>query len=138
MNTVHLVGNIGKDPELKYIGQESTAVCECTLATYKYMGKDKDKGTDWHNLTIWGRRGELFAEWVFKGSKVAIKGSLDYQTFKDKETGENRWVTKIRVDEFEVMNSKTDKPNIEVVETEDKEPANEKQKDLFGSDDVPF
>ena len=103
MNIVILVGRLGKDPETSYT-QGGTACTKVSLATTeKYTdntGQLKEK-TEWHNLIVWGKRGETFAKFLSKGSFVLIRGKLQTTSWMDDKIGQKRYMTQIVVNEFE-------------------------------------
>ena len=105
VNKVILIGNLGKDPEVKYTPQ-GTAVAKFTLATNE---KYKDKSgawqdrTEWHNLVAWARTAEIVGEYLKKGRTVYIEGSLRTSSWDDKETGQKKYKTEIVVNELVLL-----------------------------------
>ena len=97
MNVVTLVGNIGSDVEVKNIN-DTTKLAEASLATNDGWGDNKK--TNWHNLAVWGKTGEAFGNYVTKGTKVAITGEIEYQSWEDND-GNKRYKTVIRVNNWE-------------------------------------
>lgn len=102
INKVILVGNIGKDPEVRYT-PSNDAVVNATLATSETW-KDKNTGqkqekTEWHRITIFGGLAKIAAEYVHKGSKVYIEGKLVTRKWQDKN-GQDRYTTEVVVDGF--------------------------------------
>lgn len=87
LNQASLIGNVGKDPELRYTGG-GTAVCNVSLATNESY-KDKDgelvEKTAWHRVTAWGRLAEIIGEHVEKGSRLFIQGRLTYGQYEDED-----------------------------------------------------
>lgn len=99
VNKVILVGNLGRDPEVKYLPSGS-AVANIGLATSESW-KDKESGekqerTEWHNLVFFGRVAEIAGEYLKKGSQVYIEGSLRTRKWQDKE-GQDRYTTEVVV-----------------------------------------
>jgi single-strand DNA-binding protein len=89
VNKVILIGNVGKDPEVKYT-PSGTPVAKFSLATnerYKDKNGQRQDRTEWHNLVAWQRTAEIVGEYVKKGSKVYIEGSLRTSSWDDKSTG---------------------------------------------------
>ncbi len=87
LNRVMLLGNLGADPELRFT-QGGQAVLNLRLATTEtYLDKNKvrQERTDWHNVVIWGKRGEALAKILAKGSSVFIEGSLRTSSYEDRE-----------------------------------------------------
>jgi single-strand DNA-binding protein len=108
INKVILVGNLGKDPETRYMPSGS-AVTNLTLATSESW-KDKQTGeaqerTEWHKIAMFGRLAEIAAEYLRKGSQVYIEGKLRTRKWQDKE-GKDRWTTEIVADEMQMLGGK--------------------------------
>jgi single-strand DNA-binding protein len=97
VNKVILIGNLGKDPEVKYTPQ-GTPVAKFSLATNERF-KDKNgewqDRTEWHNIVAWQRLAEIVGEYVKKGSKIYIEGSLRTSSWDDKQSGEKKYRTEI-------------------------------------------
>jgi len=96
INKAILVGHVGQDPEVKHI-DSGDAVCSFSLATSeKWNTKDGEKKerTEWHNITLWRRQAEVAGEYLRKGSKVYIEGSIRYEKYQDKD-GNDKYATKI-------------------------------------------
>ena len=108
INKVILVGNLGKDPEMRYM-PNGNAVANLTLATTESW-KDKQSGerkehTEWHNLTVFGRLGEMCGEYLKKGAKIYVEGRLKTDKWQD-QSGQARYTTKITVSEIQMMDSR--------------------------------
>jgi single-strand DNA-binding protein len=105
VNKVILVGNLGKDPELKYTPQ-GTPVAKFSLATNERF-KDKDGNwqdrTEWHNITAWARTAEIAGEYLKKGNKVYIEGSLRTHSWDDKQTNQKKYMTEIVVNDMVLL-----------------------------------
>jgi single-strand DNA-binding protein len=103
VNKVILVGNLGKDPEVKYTPQ-GTAVAKITVATSSSY-KDKTSGewqetTEWHNVVLWQRLAEVAGEYLKKGNKVYIEGRLQTRSWDDKTTGQKKYMTEVVANEL--------------------------------------
>ena len=106
-NTVHLIGRVGGDPELKDLGNGSK-VCNVTLATSEtWTNKKGEKETDtqWHSLKIWNQAGEVAAKFVKKGDLFACDGKIKYRKYTD-GNGIERYSTEIVVTEITLMPNK--------------------------------
>jgi single-strand DNA-binding protein len=108
VNKVILVGNLGKDPETRYMPSGS-AVTNLRIATSESW-KDKQSGeqqerTEWHSVAMFGRLAEIAAEYLRKGSQVYIEGKLRTRKWQDKE-GKDRYTTEIVADEMQMLGSK--------------------------------
>ena len=102
VNKVILVGNLGKDPETRYMPSGS-AVTNLTLATSeswkdKQTGEQQDR-TEWHKIAMFGRLAEIAAEYLRKGSQIYVEGKLRTRKWQDKE-GKDRYTTEIVADEI--------------------------------------
>jgi len=97
LNKVQLIGNLGKDPEIKYT-PSGTAVAKITLATnerYKDKGGEWQDRTEWHNVVLWQRLAEIAGEYLKKGSKVYIEGRLQTRSWDDKTTNQKKYMTEV-------------------------------------------
>ena len=97
LNKVQLIGNLGKDPEVKYT-PSGTAVARITLATNERF-KDKDgqwqDRTEWHNVVLWQRLAEIAGEYLKKGGKAYIEGRLQTRSWDDKQTNQKKYMTEV-------------------------------------------
>ena len=108
VNKVILVGNLGKDPEVRYMPSGSAAA-NVTLATSeswkdKQTGEQKDR-TEWHNVVFFGRLAEIAGEYLKKGSQIYVEGSLRTRTWQDK-SGNDRYTTEIVANEMQMLGSR--------------------------------
>ncbi|HEV2468689.1 MAG TPA: single-stranded DNA-binding protein [Candidatus Sulfotelmatobacter sp.] len=105
VNKVILLGNLGKDPELKYTPQ-GTPVAKFSIATADRF-KDKEGNwqdrTEWHNITAWGRTAEIASEYLKKGRQVYIEGSLRTHSWDDKQTGQKKYMTEVVVSDLVLL-----------------------------------
>lgn len=96
VNKAILIGNLGKDPELRYT-PSGQAVASFPLATSERF-KDKEgnwqERTDWHNVVVWGRQGETVKEYLKKGRSAYVEGRIQTRSYDDRE-GNKKWVTEI-------------------------------------------
>ena len=102
LNQIHLIGNIGQDPELK----ETSAgpIVNLSLATTdKWKSKDgeQQEATQWHRISFFGKPAEIIAQYVHKGSKLYVGGSVEYREYE--KDGEKRYATNIRGREFKFL-----------------------------------
>jgi single-strand DNA-binding protein len=106
-NTVNLIGNLGQDVNLLTFnsGSKKANVTLATSSYYKNTKGELQKETQWHNIVAWGLQAELMSKALKKGSMVAMKGSLQYRDYQDKN-GKGVKVTEVVVDDFVVVNSK--------------------------------
>lgn len=106
VNKVILIGNLGKDPEVRYT-PNGMAVANITLATTE-VWKDKASGenqerTEWHRVALYSRLAEITGEYLKKGSKVFIEGRLQTRKWQDKTTGQDRYTTEVIADTLEML-----------------------------------
>jgi len=96
VNKVILVGNLGKDPEVRYT-QTGSAVANFSIATSEQWndrdGKKQER-TEWHNIVVWGKQAEHCGQYLSKGRQVFIEGSIRTRSYDDK-SGNKRYVTEI-------------------------------------------
>ena len=108
INKVILIGNLGKDPEVRYM-PNGGAVANLTLATSENW-KDKTSGetqerTEWHRVVMFGRLGEIAGEYLKKGSKVYIEGKLQTRKWQGQD-GQDRYTTEIVANEMQMLDSR--------------------------------
>ena len=109
LNKVMLIGNLGKDPEVRYT-TSGTAVASFSVATserYKSKSGDWEEKTEWHNVVLWGRQAEVAGEWLSKGKTVYIEGRLQTRKWQDKE-GRDRYTTEIVGEKMQMLSAKGD------------------------------
>jgi single-strand DNA-binding protein len=109
VNKVILVGNVGADPEVRYL-DGGTAVCRLSLATSEsYRSKEGERvtQTEWHNLVLWRGLAEVAEKYVKKGSQLYVEGRLRTRSWDDKE-GNKRYTTEINVDNMQMLGRKSD------------------------------
>lgn len=104
MNSIHLIGRAGRDPEVKYF-EDGKVVANFTLAVNSYK---RDDDPDWFTLEIWGKQAQVAADYVRKGSQIAVIGSAKLETWTDRTTGAERSKIKVRVDRLELLGSRRD------------------------------
>lgn len=104
VNKVILVGNLGKDPELRYTAS-GTAVCNFSLATTERFknrdGQQQDK-TEWHNIVCWRQLAEICGKYLVKGKQIYIEGKLQTRKWEDRD-GNPRYTTEIVADQMQML-----------------------------------
>ncbi len=105
VNKVILVGNLGRDPEVRYT-PSGGAIANITLATTdqwkdKQTGQNQDR-TEWHRVVMFGRLGEIAGEYLKKGSQIYIEGRLQTRKWQDKD-GSDRYTTEIVANEMQML-----------------------------------
>ncbi|MDR2155123.1 MAG: single-stranded DNA-binding protein [Burkholderiaceae bacterium] len=109
VNKVILVGNLGRDPEMRSF-PSGDQVANVTLATTDKW-KDKQTGeprehTEWHRLVFNGRLAEIVGQYLRKGSQIYVEGSIRTRKWQDQQTGQDRYSTEIRVDQMQMLGSR--------------------------------
>ena len=107
-NSVNLIGNLGKDPEVKEVSN-GNKVAKFSLATsdnYKNKNGEKVTDTQWHNLVIWGKLADVAEKYLKKGNQIAVEGKINNREYDDKD-GIHRYFTEIVVNDMVML--KTDK-----------------------------
>ncbi|AKP88985.1 Single-stranded DNA-binding protein [Achromobacter ruhlandii] len=106
VNKVILVGNLGRDPEVRY-SPDGAAICNLSVATTSSW-KDKASGekreeTEWHRVVMYSRLAEIAGEYLKKGRSVYIEGRLKTRKWQDKDTGADRYSTEIVADQMQML-----------------------------------
>lgn len=124
INKVILVGNAGKDPEIKHL-DKGVSVARFSLATSEtYRDKDNQKvtNTEWHNIVLWRGLAEIAEKYVKKGSPLYIEGKIRSRTWDDKD-GKKHYTTEIVADTMQLLGSKQSSdgsaPVTEAIQNED-------------------
>ena len=135
VNKVILIGNLGKDPEVRYL-DSGVAVANFSLATtenYKNKEGERISQTEWHNIVLWRGLAEVAEKWLKKGSPVYIEGKIRHRKWEDKE-GNTRYTTEILGDNMTMLGKKddnsSDAPECKVTTAEESVPEAE--------NDLPF
>jgi len=104
VNKVILIGNLGRDPEVKYT-QSGTAVANLSVATNEVWtdkAGQKQEKTEWHRVVVWGKQAQVLAEYMSKGKQVYVEGSLQTRSWDDRD-GNKRTTTEIRANRILMM-----------------------------------
>lgn len=108
-NKVILIGRLGKDPEVKTVG-EGNKVAELSLATsetYKDRAGEKQSKTEWHKCIFWGNIAGVIEQYLKKGSQIAVEGKIEYRSYEDKD-GAKRYVTEIKCTGMTMLDTKAE------------------------------
>ncbi len=139
VNKAILVGNLGKDPELRYT-PSGKAVASFSLATSeRWTGQDgqKQESTTWHNIVIWGRQAETAKEYLAKGRQVYIEGRISNRSYDDKD-GNKRYISEVVAQNIQFLGSRGDqRPAAEPGEKPDASPPPPGETGA-DDDDLPF
>ena len=140
VNKVIIVGNLGKDPEMKYTAS-GAAIANITVATSeswkdKQTGENQEK-TEWHRCVAFGRTAEIIGEYLNKGSQVYIEGGLQTRSWDDND-GKKQYMTEVKIRDVQMLGSKgASKPESKPSDDGFRKPDNAKSPD-FADDDIPF
>jgi len=109
LNKATLIGNLGADPETRYM-QDGTCVCNIRIATterFKDRSGERQERTEWHRVVLWGKLGEIAAQYLHKGSQVYIEGKIETRKWTNKD-GVDVYTTEIRANEMKMLGGKGD------------------------------
>ena len=110
LNKVMLIGNLGKDPEVRYTTSGQAVASFSIATTEKFKNKqsgDWDEKTEWHRITLWGKLAEIAGEYLAKGKTVFIEGRLQTRKWTDRD-GNERYTTEIIGDRMQMLGGKGD------------------------------
>lgn len=117
VNKVILIGNLGRDPEVRYSadGGAITNISLATTDTWKDKNGEKQERTEWHRVAFFGKLAEIAGEYLKKGSQVYVEGRLQTRKWQDKE-GQDRYTTEIVADRMQMLGSRGGGNTFEVVD----------------------
>ena len=138
VNKVILVGNLGRDPEVRHTAS-GTPVANFTMATTERWsdaasGERKEK-TEWHRVVVWGKQAEIAGEYLRKGRQVYVEGALQTREWTDRE-GNKRQTTEIRAQRFQMLGGRGEADGAPAPEAAVSELAEPER--TYGEDDIPF
>ena len=143
VNKAIIVGNLGKDPETRFL-PDGKAVCNFSVATTEnWKSKttgEKESATEWHRISVFGRLAEVCGEYLKKGSQVYVEGKITTRKWQDKE-GNDRYSTEIVAHEMKMLGSRPDSQRERTEEPALRQsPASGGQNGSFNDmdDDIPF
>jgi single-strand DNA-binding protein len=135
VNKVILVGNLGRDPEIRYI-KDGTPVANLRLATSESWNDpqgQRQERTEWHRIVAWGKLAEIAKEYMTKGRQIYVEGRLQTRSWDDRE-GNKRYTTEVRADQIVMLGTRGDSGG-----SKDVPAAPEPQQPFEATDDdVPF
>jgi single-strand DNA-binding protein len=141
VNKVILVGNVGKDPEVKYFDND-VSVCNFPLATSEtYTNKNGEKvtQTEWHNIVMWRGLAKVAENYVKKGMQLYIEGSIRTRSWDDQD-GNKKYITEIMATNMQMLGRKADNENVaQQTTSETTQPATPNEPVVEDeTDDLPF
>ncbi|HHX79865.1 MAG TPA: single-stranded DNA-binding protein [Acholeplasmataceae bacterium] len=110
LNKVMLIGNLGRDPEIRMTatGRKKVSFSLATSKRYRDAAGEQKEITDWHNVVGWGKTADIFEQLnVRKGTSLFVEGSISYRSWDDQNTGQKKYITEINIDVFQLL-SKAD------------------------------
>ena len=115
LNKVMLIGNVGKDPEIRYLdgnnpNQGATKVAQFTLATterYRDRNGELRENTEWHNIVAWRNSADVAEKFIRRGTQLYIEGKLRTRSWTD-QSGNKRYTTEVAVDNLQLLGKRTD------------------------------
>lgn len=137
VNKVILVGNVGKDPDVRHL-DSGVSVANFSLATSEtYRNKENQKvtNTEWHNIVVWRRLAEIVEKYVKKGDPLYIEGKIRTRSYDDKD-GNKKYITEIFADNMQMLGSKQSNNNDS--SSEEKQPETDIETPPQEEDDLPF
>ena len=141
LNKVMLIGNLGKDPEVRYTAS-GTAVASFSMATtdrIKNKNGEYEDRTEWHNIVLWQKQAEIAKEYLTKGKTVYIEGRLQTRKWQDRD-GKDRWTTEIVGDRMQMLGPKGEGGNRPPARQDESFPGAPSYEDpsFNPDDDIPF
>ena len=141
LNKVMLIGNLGKDPEVRFTAS-GQAVASFSLATSeKFKGKsgEWEERTEWHNITLWGKLAEIAGEYLSKGKTIYVEGRLQTRKWQDK-SGNDRYTTDIVGDKMQMLSAKGERSggSGDTSSAPKSSGASSYEEPPFQDDDIPF
>ena len=107
LNKVQLIGNLGKDPEIRVSPQTGKKAVSFSLATsrrYRDNNGEQKEDTQWHNIVGWGKVAEVFEQLgIRKGTRLYVEGRLTNRSWTDQASGQKRYVTEVALDTFQLL-----------------------------------
>lgn len=141
MNKVMLIGNVGKDPQIRYYDADQ-AVAQLSIATTErgYVLQNGTKvpdRTDWHNVILWKRLAKIAEKYIHKGDKIYVEGKIRYRSYDDAK-GIRKFVTEIEAESLELLTPKTSNSD-KIQEETHQHPTLKTEKETDNSNDpLPF
>jgi len=138
MNKVFLLGNLGKDPNVRVFdgGSKQASFSLATNRSYKNRDGEKIKKTTWHNIVCWRNHADIAEQYLKKGSQIALEGHIDNRSWEG-EDGEMKYISEVVVDSFTML-GRAEKNETSSKEKADIKEKNEENDDPLPDDDLPF
>ena len=110
VNKVILVGNLGRDPELRSTASGQQVANFSIATSRKWRDKDgnRQEQTEWHDIVVWGRQAEVAGQYLTKGRQIYIEGRLQTRSWEDRETGTKKYRTEVICENFQMLGQRGD------------------------------
>ena len=132
VNKVILIGNLGRDPKVRYSG-DGTAICSISIATTSQWkdrkSNEKQEETEWHRVVFYGKLAEIAGEYLTKGRSVYVEGRLRTRKWKSKD-GQDRYTTEVIADQMQMLGGNKDATS--------QNPANDAPTPDLDDDSIPY
>lgn len=108
VNKVILVGNLGRDPEVRSTpsGQPVATFSLATNRKWKDQSGNRQEETEWHNVVCWGRQAEIAGQYLTKGKQIYVEGRLQTRSWEDKQSGEKKYRTEVICQHFQMLGAR--------------------------------
>lgn len=112
LNKVMLIGNVGKDPEVRHLESGATTASFTLATTERYKDKNGEtkEQTEWHNIVCWRSLADIVEKYIRKGSQLYIEGRIRTRSYTDRD-GNTRYITEINADNLQMLGRKGDAPS---------------------------
>jgi single-strand DNA-binding protein len=137
VNKVILVGNLGRDPELRTTpsGQPVAKFSLATNRRWRDRDGNRQEQTEWHNIVCWGRQAEVAGQYLTKGKQIYVEGRLETNSWEDRQSGEKKYRTEIVCDNFQMLGSRG---SYDGADTRQSAPSETPPPAAPADDDIPF
>ena len=110
INKVILIGNLGRDPEIRTTTSGQNVATLNLATSRKWTGKDGQRRdeTEWHRVVVWGRQAEIAGQYLTKGRLIYVEGRIQTRSWDDRQTGEKKYTTEIVCDNFQMLGGRSD------------------------------
>ncbi|HVT58763.1 MAG TPA: single-stranded DNA-binding protein [Thermoanaerobaculia bacterium] len=105
LNKVMLIGNLGRDPEVRSTpnGQPVATFTIATNRRWKDKNGQRQEQTEWHNIVVWGKQAEIAGQYLTKGKQIFLEGRIQTRSWEDRQSGEKKYKTEIICDNFQML-----------------------------------
>lgn len=141
LNRATLIGNIGKDPEIKTLqnGRKFVSFSLATSKRYRDNNGEQKEETQWHNIVIWGKIAETFENiGIVKGTQLYIEGEITNRSWTDQTTGQKRYTTEINASTFQILSSRNTQGTFGNGASQQTRPQQQQAYNASDEDELPF